>query len=69
MKSNLIKPSPLKKGDNVAIVSLSSGLLGEDFCKHDIPIGKKRLEDMDLLLYAIWRSYQTTCYHIRNKSF
>jgi len=44
----MIKPRALKKGDRVAIVSLSSGLLGESFCSHDVEIAKKRLEDMGL---------------------
>lgn len=48
MKKDLIKPSPLRKGDTVAIVSLSSGMLGEAYCKHNIDIGKKRLEKMGL---------------------
>lgn len=34
----------LKKGDKVAIVSLSSGMLGEDFCRHNIDIGVRRLK-------------------------
>lgn len=34
----------LKKGDKVAIVSLSSGMLGEDFCRHNIEIGVRRLK-------------------------
>lgn len=38
----------LKKGDKVAIVSLSSGMLGEDFCSHNIEIGIKRLREYDL---------------------
>lgn len=37
----------LRKGDRVAIVSLSSGMLGEDFCSHNIEIGVKRLEGND----------------------
>ena len=36
----------LRKGDKVAIVSLSSGMLGEDFCSHNIEIGVKRLKDV-----------------------
>ena len=28
----------LRKGDKVAIVSLSSGMLGEEFCSHNIEI-------------------------------
>lgn len=31
---------------NIAIVSLSSGILGEDFVKHEIEIGMKRLDDL-----------------------
>lgn len=38
----------LKKGDRVAIVSLSSGMLGEEFCSHDIEIGVKRLKEYGL---------------------
>ena len=33
----------LRKGDRVAIVSLSSGMLGEPFCSHNIEIGTGRL--------------------------
>lgn len=33
----------LRKGDRVAIVSLSSGMLGESFCSHNIEIGTGRL--------------------------
>lgn len=38
----------LKKGDRVAIVSLSSGMLGEPFCSHNIEIGVKRLKEYGL---------------------
>ena len=38
----------LKKGDKVAIVSLSSGMLGEEFCSHNIEIGTKRLKEYGL---------------------
>lgn len=38
----------LRKGDWVAIVSLSSGMLGEDFCSHNIEIGVKRLREYGL---------------------
>lgn len=44
----MIKPRALKKGDRVAIVSLSSGLLGESFCSHDVEIAKKRFAQMRL---------------------
>jgi len=33
---------------NVAIVSLSSGTIGEDFVRHEVAIGKKRLEALGL---------------------
>lgn len=33
---------------NVAIVSLSSGTIGEDFVKHEVEIGIKRLKDFGL---------------------
>lgn len=38
----------LKKGDKVAIVSLSSGILGEEFCSHNIEIGVRRLKEYGL---------------------
>ena len=38
----------LKRGDKVAIVSLSSGMLGEEFCSHNIEIGVKRLKEYGL---------------------
>lgn len=44
----MIKPGHLNKGDKVAIVSLSSGMLGEDFCSHNIEIGLKRLQEFGL---------------------
>lgn len=42
------KPILLKKGDKIAIVSLSSGMLGEEFCSHNIEIGMKRLREFGL---------------------
>lgn len=41
----MIKPQRLKKGDKVAIVSLSNGMLGEKEIFHKYEIGKKRLEE------------------------
>ena len=38
----------LRKGDKVAIVSLSSGMLGEELCSHNIEIGVKRLKEYGL---------------------
>lgn len=40
----MIKPNMLKKGDKIAIVSLSSGLLGEENLIHKYYIAKERLE-------------------------
>ena len=44
----MIKPDKLRNGDKVAIVSLSSGMLGEEFCSHNIEIGVKRLKEFGL---------------------
>ena len=41
----MIKPERLKKGDKVAIVSLSRGMLGEDWAIHKLDIAKERLEN------------------------
>ena len=41
----MIKPRRLQKGDKVAIVSLSRGMLGEDMFIHKFHIAKKRLEE------------------------
>ncbi len=40
----MIKPRRLRKGDKVAIVSLSSGILGDEEFIHRYHIGKERLE-------------------------
>ena len=40
-------------GDKVAIVSLSRGLLGEPFIKHELELGMKRLEEMGLVPVAM----------------
>ena len=40
----LIKPQRLKRGDTVAIVSLSSGMGGEAKFRHRYEVGKSRLE-------------------------
>ena len=39
----------LKKGDKVAIVSLSSGILGEKFAEHELKLGIKRLKEFGLV--------------------
>ena len=43
------KPECLKRGDKVAIVSLSRGLLGMPSCKHELDIAIKRLENYGLV--------------------
>lgn len=39
----------LQKNDKVAIVSLSSGILGETFVKHELELGEKRLKEFGLV--------------------
>lgn len=43
------KPPKLNSGDKVAIVSLSRGLLGMPFCKHELDIAIKRLKEYGLI--------------------
>lgn len=43
------KPKGLKKGDKVAIVSLSSGILGESFAEHQLKLGSDRLTELGLV--------------------
>jgi len=43
------KPKKLHIGDKVAIVSLSSGILGESFIKHELELGVKRLKELGLV--------------------
>lgn len=43
------KPKRLKKGDKVAIVSLSSGLLGEPQCSHQLKHGIDRIKKLGLV--------------------
>lgn len=38
----------LKQGDKVAIVSLSSGVLGEEFVSHELNLGIKRMQELGL---------------------
>ncbi|WP_061777325.1 S66 family peptidase [Levilactobacillus senmaizukei] len=45
----MIKPYQLHKGDRVALVSLSSGVLGEDFAAHEYQRGKQRLRKLGLI--------------------
>lgn len=39
----MICPEPLKKGDKVAIICLSSGIIGEPYCAHEKELGIKKL--------------------------
>ena len=45
----MIKPGHLNKGDRVAIVSLSSGLLGEPQCAHQLKLGVRRMEEAGMV--------------------
>ena len=44
----MIKPNMLQPGDRVAIVSLSSGMLGDASCRHNMEIGVRRLRGFGL---------------------
>ena len=44
----MLRPEPLRKGDKVAIISLSSGMLGESWCSHEAETGVRRLREMGL---------------------
>ena len=44
----MTEPRPLKKGDRVAVISLSNGILGEPFCAHEKELGVKMLRSMGL---------------------
>lgn len=44
----MLKPKALKKGDKVAIVSLSSGILGEEYARHQLELGIERLKSFGL---------------------
>ena len=45
----MIKPQALQKGDHVAIVSLSSGVLGEESVAHELTAGKNRMKELGLV--------------------
>ena len=44
----MLRPEPLQKGDKIAIISLSSGMLGEDFSAHEVEIGVGRMKESGL---------------------
>jgi muramoyltetrapeptide carboxypeptidase LdcA involved in peptidoglycan recycling len=43
------KPKGLQMGDKVAVVSLSSGILGESFAEHQLKLGSERLTELGLV--------------------
>jgi muramoyltetrapeptide carboxypeptidase LdcA involved in peptidoglycan recycling len=43
------KPKSLVRGDKVAVISLSSGMLGENFAKHELDLGLKRIKEFGLV--------------------
>ncbi|WP_024860140.1 S66 family peptidase [Ruminococcus flavefaciens] len=44
----MIYPQPLKKGDKVAVICLSSGIIGEPYCAHEKELGLKKLREFGL---------------------
>ncbi len=44
----MICPEPLKKGDRVAVISLSNGILGEPWCAHEKELAERRLRAFGL---------------------
>lgn len=46
--SAMVSPSPLKRGDKVAVICLSSGVIGEAYCKHEKELGIRRLREFGL---------------------
>lgn len=47
-ENNMLIPEPLRKGDRIAIVSLSNGILGEPYCAHTLKAGTDRLRSFGL---------------------
>lgn len=45
----MIKPPKLQQGDKIAIVSLSSGVIGEPFTAHAIQLAENRLNELGLI--------------------
>ena len=52
----MLKPQRLKRGDKIAIVSLSRGLLGMPFCK---PIDEKYYEEYKEIYKIIFKDMNT----------
>ena len=55
-------PKKLEKSDKVAIITLSRGLLGMPFCKHELDLGIKRLKEMGLDLVIMPNSLKDMQY-------
>lgn len=64
----MIKPKKLQKGDKVAIVSLSSGILGEKTLNHQLNLGIKRLKELGLELIFMPNSLRGVKYILNNPS-
>lgn len=62
----MIKPKRLCKGDKVAIVSLSRGMLGEETYLHKYALAKKRLEAYGLEVVAMPHALQGRDYLYRH---
>lgn len=43
------KPKSLVRGNKVAVISLSSGMLGEQFAKHELDLGLERIKEFGLI--------------------
>ena len=50
----------------IGIVSLSSGIIGEDFVKHEVDLGIQRLKDLGL--NPIFLPHYNNCF-TQNKAF
>lgn len=44
-----MKVNKIRTGDKVAIVSLSSGILGEEFVRHQLKLGVTRIKELGLI--------------------
>ena len=62
----MIKPKKLCKGDKVAIVSLSRGMLGEKMFIHKYELARKRLEEYGLEVVAMTNTLKGTDYLYRH---
>lgn len=44
----MVRPEPLRRGDKVAVICLSSGILGEPYCAHEKELGIKMLREFGM---------------------